>query len=144
MTLTNTTLTIYNKCWVGGSFPQEWKRVKLKIIRKSGDRDWTLTNSYRPISLLPTIGKIYERMIAARLITHLEQYAVLSDNQHGTVNAIIKLKEIVTWTHDRYAMAIFIYIQDAFDMVWWPLVTHTLRKVNISKNMQEAICKTRK
>lgn len=45
-------------------------KVKLKIIRKTGDRDWTLTNSYRPISLLPMIGKIYERMVATRITIH--------------------------------------------------------------------------
>lgn len=36
-------------------------------------------------------------------------------------------------------MAIFIGIQGAFDAVWWPIVTNTLRAIGALKNVQEDI-----
>lgn len=52
---------VFNACWNKGVFPRVWKKAKVKVIRKAGDWDWSSPKSYRPISLLPTAGKILER-----------------------------------------------------------------------------------
>lgn len=64
---------IFNKYWNRGVFPKVWNTAKIQIIRKAGNWDWSLTNSPSPISLLPTVGKECERLIAKRLISYVEE-----------------------------------------------------------------------
>lgn len=56
-------LQLFNNCWQQGKFPNESKIAKVFILYKSGEKDRTECGSYRPISLLPIIGKLYERLI---------------------------------------------------------------------------------
>lgn len=50
-----------------GYVPSSWKTVKAIILRKPGKADYTKTKAYRPISLIPTVSKGLEAVIAARL-----------------------------------------------------------------------------
>ena len=63
---------IYNSCLKTGYFPMAWKQAKVIMLPKPG-KDLTKPTSYRPISLLPAIGKVFERIIASRLSTFLEK-----------------------------------------------------------------------
>lgn len=60
-------LTLFNILLEKKTFPEVWKRAKLKVIRKSGNRDWSNRGSYRPISIWSVTGKIFERVIKQRL-----------------------------------------------------------------------------
>ena len=57
---------IYNSCLKTGYFPNAWKQAKVVMLPKPG-KDLTKPTSYRPISLLPAMGKIFERIVASRL-----------------------------------------------------------------------------
>ena len=57
-----------------------WKQAKVTMLPKLG-KDLTKPTSYRPISLLPAIGKIFERIIASRLSTFLEKANYFDENQ---------------------------------------------------------------
>ncbi|GBP86456.1 RNA-directed DNA polymerase from mobile element jockey [Eumeta japonica] len=48
-------------------FPRAWKVAVIKVIPKPGRDDYTRPKSYRPIGLLPVLGKIVERMLVGRL-----------------------------------------------------------------------------
>ena len=54
--------------------------MKVIPIFKSGDKD---ENNYRPISVLPSISKIFEKAITERLNRFLESSILLSNNQFG-------------------------------------------------------------
>lgn len=101
--------------------------AKLKIMRKVGNRNWTKANAYRPISLLTTVGKIHERLVALRLTSFVEENE-LSIFQHivwkGTdiIDVINKLKNIAQKTKLKFVMAIFVDIQVAYDAVWWLVI----------------------
>lgn len=64
-------LELLNRCWREGVFPEIWKQANITILRQAGERDWALPESYRPISLLPVVGKTYERLIHARLMAEV-------------------------------------------------------------------------
>ena len=55
--------------------------------------------NYRPISFLPFIGKLFERLIHSRLYAFLDKYKVFYENQYGflknksTTDAILKLTD---------------------------------------------------
>ena len=56
-------------------------------------------SNFRPISLLPSISKIFERILHSRIISFIEKYEILSNNQFGfrgkrsTVQAVLSLIE---------------------------------------------------
>jgi ribonuclease HI len=59
-------LAIFNDCWSQGFFPQCWKSAVTVTIPKPG-KNLDELKSYRPISLLSTVGKLLERIVSTRL-----------------------------------------------------------------------------
>ncbi|PSK37231.1 hypothetical protein B9Z65_1973 [Elsinoe australis] len=66
-----------------GHVPSSWKTVKIVVLRKLGKADYTIPKAYRPISLIPTISKGLEAVIAARLSYIAERYKLLPENHFG-------------------------------------------------------------
>ena len=56
-------LTLFNTCLKRGHFPKQWKRQKLVLIPKSKSKDLKAPSSWRPLCMLDSTGKLYERMI---------------------------------------------------------------------------------
>ena len=72
---------IFNLCVSEGTYPQSLECAQVVPIYKGGPKD--LCTNYRPISLLPPINKIFEKLIYSRLYTYLEQNSMLSIHQCG-------------------------------------------------------------
>jgi hypothetical protein len=53
------------------------------VLRKPGKPDYTVPGAYRPISLLNTLGKILEAVMARRLSIWAENHKLLPDTQFG-------------------------------------------------------------
>ena len=64
-------------------YPQQWKIAKIVVLRKPGKGDYTTPKAYRPISLLNTLGKLLEAVMARRLSYYAEHYQLLPDTQYG-------------------------------------------------------------
>lgn len=137
-------LRVANRCWETGIFPRCWKKSQIKIIRKAGERDWSDPTNYRPISLLPVMGKLLERLIAMRLQNGLSNN-ILSDRQYGfvpgrsTVDAVQRAMEFIQQSRNKYVVGLFIDIKGAFDGVWWPGVIEKLVRLQLSKNIVSII-----
>ena len=54
-------LTDFNKCIINGKFPDQLKKANISPVFKKGNHN-DKTNS-RPISILPSLSKIYEHLI---------------------------------------------------------------------------------
>ena len=65
-----------NKC-----FPNEWKKANIVPILKKGDKQ--LIQNYRPLSLIPICGKIFEKLIFNSLFKYLEHNIHLNSHQSG-------------------------------------------------------------
>ena len=76
-------LTLYNACLLEGSFPKEWKTARLILIRKKKDGYPDSPSSYRPLSLLNTLGKLFELLLRPRIQEAIQAAGGLSDRQHG-------------------------------------------------------------
>ncbi len=72
---------IINASIVIGAFPQAWKHAFFIPIFKNGDPD--KVNNYRPISLLPIVSKLLEKIVSNQLLAFLENTNSLSTCQHG-------------------------------------------------------------
>jgi hypothetical protein len=57
--------------------------IKIIILQKPGKPDYTKLKAFRPISLLPTISKGLEVVIAVRLSYLAEEHGLLPKNHFG-------------------------------------------------------------
>lgn len=72
---------IINLSLRSGTVPPEWKEAKVLPLFKSGSS--TEIGNYRPISLLPILSKILEKVVYSQLVSYLESNNLLPDNQFG-------------------------------------------------------------
>lgn len=64
-------------------YQNPYKRAKLVFLRK-GDKPIDKPSSYRPLFMLDTTGKLFERILCNRIEGSLEiQQTELSENQYG-------------------------------------------------------------
>ena len=63
------------------SFPYKWKMARVIPLYKNGHRN--LPGNYWPISVLPTISKIMERILHNQLYVYLTEFGLLSSAQFG-------------------------------------------------------------
>ena len=63
-------------------FPNAWKIPKIHPIPKPGKNKSNL-DSYRPISLLNTLGKVFEKIILTHLLKHLNTNNIIIPHQYG-------------------------------------------------------------
>jgi len=89
----NITITfIYNTALTQSIFPDSWKLAKIIPIPKSA-------NEYMPISVLPYLSKVFERLMAGQMTNNLTINNILTDKQSGfrfcksCTTAIIKIVE---------------------------------------------------
>jgi hypothetical protein len=66
---------------VPGIFPTHLKYSTVKPLFKKGDIN-NMAN-YRPISLLTSFSKVFERIIYDRLLQHIEANNILAAEQYG-------------------------------------------------------------
>ena len=115
---------LFQKCLDRQVFPDSFKIAKVKPLFKEGnDLD---PSNYRPFSLLPVVGKIFERVIYNRMNQYLTKYQILQNCQFGfrskrsTIDALITLIEEVRqdWdSNNTKTQCTFIDLKKAFDTV---------------------------
>jgi hypothetical protein len=70
-----------------GYFPAQWKVAKITLHLKPG-KPPNKPMSYRPISLLPILSKVYEKLLLPRLLPIIENRKLLPDHQFGFASDI--------------------------------------------------------
>ena len=121
--ITSPLTCICNRIILSGSFPDRLKYSIIKPVYKKDDK--TNYSNYRPISLLISFSKIFEKAIYIRLTEYLLNNQILSDSQYGfwkgmaTENAIFKLiNEILNSQNNKTKLGnVFCDLQKAFDTV---------------------------
>ena len=108
------------------------------VIHKKGDKQ-TLKN-YRPVSLLPTCGKIFERLIYNEMFGFFLDKGLISANQSGfkpedsCINQFLSItRNIYKSFDDGYEVrAVFLDISKVFDKVWHDGLFFKLQENGIS------------
>ena len=72
---------IFNNSMLKGKIPQSWKNAKVTPIFKAGDP--TDVSNYRPISVIPVLMKVFERIVYDQLSTYLNDTKLLYEYQTG-------------------------------------------------------------
>ena len=108
-----------------GCIPTAWKIATLRMLLKP-DKLPSLTTSYRPISLISSIMKLFERVIEQRLRSLLEHIGFINKHQSGfrkaksTDDHLFRLSQSIMESFNRgeHVVAAFLDVGKAFDNVW--------------------------
>jgi hypothetical protein len=109
------------------------------VLRKPGKKDYGNPRAYRPISLLPTISKGLESLVATRLSHMAERYKLIPNNHLGarkhrsSEQALDVLVECIhqAWRNDRVLSLVIFDVQGAFNGVHRSVLCSRLRQAGI-------------
>ena len=129
---------VVNQCLQTGIFPDNMKLAKVIPIYKKGDS--SNMSNYRPISKLPSISKIIERIVFNQLNTYFHKHKLLNTNQYGfrskhsTELAALHVVDEVINDLDRNSVPLNIYLDlsKAFDTLDHTILLSKLHYYGIS------------
>ena len=117
---------IFRNCLEIESFPKEWKKANIIPVHKKGDKQ--LITNYRPVSLLPICGKVFEKIIFNSLFVYLNNNNLLNSNQSGFRPGDSCVNQLISITHDIYkafdanpsleVRGVFLHLSKTFNNVW--------------------------
>ena len=116
---------IVNKLLSSGIFLSSLKSVIVHPLRKKATLNSEIFKNYRPVSNLPFISKVIEKVIAARLLDHMQENNLLDPMQsaykksHSTETALLRIHNDIISSIDR-GKGVFLILLDlsaAFDTV---------------------------
>lgn len=141
-------VTIFNALLSNCIFPDIWKEADVIGIHKPG-KPRNQPASYRPISLLNTFGKIYEKLLLSRLKTVVTTKNLLMEEQfgfrakHSCVQQVHRLTEhVLVGFHrkrPRGTGALFFDVAKAFDRVWHGGLLYKLYQLGVPDRLVHII-----
>ena len=114
---------LFNTSIQTSQFPDSWKVARVTPIFKEGDK--TVKSNYRPISVLPVISKLFEKLVFDQLYQHMKGNGLFTADQsgflrlHSTLTCLLKMND--DWYNGldlgKLVGLVFIDLKKAFDTV---------------------------
>ena len=136
---------LLNKCIETATFPDNMKLARVIPIKKKKNCN-EITN-YRPISLLPGLSKVFEKLLHQQINEHLTTNSILTETQfgyragHGTAHAIMRLVASVDSNKrmGKATGAVFVDLSAAFDTISSDILLEKLKHYGFGNNMVKLI-----
>jgi hypothetical protein len=120
-------------------FLTTWKLAVVIVIPKVG-KPKNLTSSYRSISFLPTLSKLFEKLIRLRIRPILHEYKIITTIQfgfqpgHSTIHQVHCLTNTIVSALEKkqFCAGLFLDVAQAFDKVWHGGLLLKLQKIHAS------------
>lgn len=127
---------LFNAILRTAHIPSQWKVAQIIMIKKPC-KPPNDVSSYRPISLLPIISKIFEKLLLRRIKGQIEEQNAIPNHQfgfrtqHSTVEQANRVyNTIANALEERtFCSAVFLDIQQAFDKVWHLGLLYKIKQV---------------
>lgn len=135
---------IYNACLALAYFPSIWKLAKVIAIKKPG-KNSSIPTSYRPISLLPSLAKLFEKVVCRRLQRVTNDILINQQfgfrHGHSTIQQLARVAENIAQNLNLgISTGMFLLdIEKAFDTVWHNGLIHKLMKYNVPISLVKII-----
>ena len=131
---------IINQMITTDIFPDSFKISKITPLFKKGDA--SLLSNYRPISLLPTISKIFKRILYNQLYEYFNGNNLLAEQQYGfrtnhsTEYAAVKLVDTISKEMESGSTptALYIDLSKAFDTLSFDILLYKLNYYVVKGN----------
>ena len=125
------------------TFASKWKIGKLIPLHKGKGLDPNIPQSYRPISLLPILGKIVERILQQQIINFMEVSGQLSANHHSyrknhsTVTAMLQICDAIFNGCDQNKITTLVTLDQsaAFNVLSHQILTQKLSLYNFDESV---------
>ena len=132
---------VINLSIVSEKFASSWKIGKLLPLHKGKGLDHQDPKSYRPISLLPLLGKLTERAIQPQILNFMEKSGQLNQNhhsyrkQHSTITAMLQLSDQIFEGCDKNLITTLVTLDQssAFDVIKHETLLKKLELYNFSR-----------
>jgi hypothetical protein len=116
--------------------PKLWKVAEVIMIPKPGKPPHLIT-SYRPISLLPILSKLFEKLLLKRLNQIIEEQNLIPDHQfgfrtqHSTIDQVHRITSVIEKSLEdkNVCSTVFLDVAQAFDKVWHKGLIHKLKSM---------------
>jgi hypothetical protein len=131
---------LVNQSLHNGIFPHSLKLAKVLPIFKKGDK--SLLDNYRPISLLSSLSKIFEKVVHKQIYNYFESNKLFFVNQYGfrpshsTEFATLALTDHILnlLDNDKIPFSIFMDLSKAFDTLDHSILLNKLRFYGLSSS----------
>ena len=127
--------------------PVDWKKGNIVPVHKKENK--SLIKNYRPISLLPILSKIYERLIFNSIFSYVIKTNLFTRSQSGFLPGDSCISQLLSTTHKTYksfdckppfdVRSTFLRISKAFDKVWYEGLIFKLQTYGINGKLLNLI-----
>ena len=136
---------IFQSCIKHGKFPNEWKMANVVPVHKKSDKQ--ILENYRPVSLLPICGKVFERLIYNSLFEYFIQNDLISPYQSGFKPGDSCTNQLISITHEIYqsfddgfeVRGVFLDISKAFERVWHNDLIYKLKQNGVAGDLLDTL-----
>ena len=126
--------SVFNSSLTSGFFPPAFKSAIVRPTLKKPSLDSECLQNYRPISTLPFLSKILEKIVLSQLLLHLTRNDLLHSNQsayracHSTETALSKIVNdlLVGFDDHKISILALLDLSSAFDTVDFSLLLSRL------------------
>ena len=114
--------SLFNKSMESGVFPDNLKIAAICPIYK-GEGSRSNPNNYRPISVLPIVARLFEKIIHNQLYDYVKgrlyKYQSGFRPKHSTETAVLNAlnRWFLNIDQGKYNLIVFLYLRKAFDTV---------------------------